>query len=361
MKFTTTQKALSDSMAFVASAIERKTTLPILANVLIEAANGKITLSGTNTELEKRTSIEADVKQEGTITVPAQKFFDFAKNADPDKNVTVTVKDGKAAINSGRRRWNLSTLPADQYPEFMVIEGAESLSVDISELAEGVKRCSPTMAVNDVRYYLNGMLFEAKEGKLNIVATDGHRLGKYSIDTDYDGERAVIVPRQAVTDILKMLGKSQDAYIEIGRDNIKVTAGDMVMYSKLVDGKFPDYNRVIPRDLPISANLNTDELSNAVKCTLPLTNPMNNGMRFTFADGQLTIESNNAEQETAVETMPVALDGADSVEIGFNGQYMATMLGTIEGENITLGMRDGMGAVRADEGSFTAVVMPIRM
>jgi DNA polymerase-3 subunit beta len=359
MKFTVTQHDLNNALAFVASAIERKTTLPVMANVMLTAADGRLSLSGSNGEVEKRITIIADVEDWGSITVPAAKFLDFAKNADNSKDITFTVKDNKAIVNSGRSRWSLQTLPSSEFPEFMSIEGAETLSLDISKLIDGISRCAPTMAQQDVRYYLNGMLFDVNGDTMTVVATDGHRMSSYRIDTNASFERQAIIPRKAILDILKMISKASDATIEIGKDNVKVAVGEMVMYTKLVDGKFPDYKRVIPNDFNSSVNLNTEELRNAVKRTLPLSNQYN-AMSFDFVDGSLTIESTNAEHENAVEVIPASIEGSD-INIGFNGAYVMDMLGSISGEDITFNLASSGSSAKIEEGDFVAVLMPLRL
>lgn len=359
MKFTVTQQDLNNALQFVASAIERKTTLPIMANVMLNAVDGKLTLSGSSLDVEKRVSIPATIEQEGDITIPAAKFLDFAKNADQEKDIKFTMKSGKASVSSGRSRWTLTTLPAKEFPSFMDVQDPKVLSVDVEKLIDGISRCAPTMAVNDVRYYLNGMLFDINSDNLNIVATDGHRLSAYNIGCNADFERQAIIPRKALLDVLKMITKAPDATIEIGRDNVKVSVGDMVMFTKLVDGKFPDYNRVIPASLSIEANMNTDELRNAVKRTLPLANNYN-AMAFDFVDGGLTVQSTNMDQEEAVEDIPISLQG-DNINIGFNGAYVMDMLSSIKDENITFKMGSANTSARIDEGDFISVLMPLRI
>jgi len=215
------------------------------------------------------------------------------------------------------------------------------------------------MAQKDVRYYLNGMLFDVKDGKLTVVATDGHRLSCYSMDTDAEFERQAIIPRSAVLDILKMITKAPDAKIIIGRDNVKVTVGNMVMYTKLIDGKFTDYKRVIPSDLTINADMNTEELRNSVKRTLPLSNQYF-ATEFVFNDGQLTINATNTNQEKAVEEIPVSKSG-DDISIGFNGMYVSDLLGSIDSENVVFQMKNSASSALVEDGDFIGVLMPLRI
>lgn len=357
MQFTTTQNDLNQALQFVASAIDGKSTLPVLNNVLIQAEAGRVVISGTNAEVEKRITIPAKVEQDGSITVPAKKFQDFAKNADPQKDIKLTVANNKATVQSGRSRWQLVTIPASEYPEFMQVKGSEPVSVDVNKLIDGIKRCGSAMGVNDVRYYLNGMLLDVKPGSVTLVATDGHRMSMYALDTDAQIDRQAIVPRQTVLDINKMISRAIDATIELGVDNIKVTVGNMEMYSKLIDGKFPNYKAVIPSDLPVSAEMNTEEFRSAVRRTLPLTNQYG-AMLFAFADGQLVMNATNQQHEEATEDIPAAF--TSPVEIGFNGNYTMDMLNSVTSETMTLQMKDGNSSARVDDGDYTAVLMPIR-
>jgi|5B_taG_2_1085324.scaffolds.fasta_scaffold45882_2 DNA polymerase-3 subunit beta len=359
MKFTVSQSELNRAMQFVASAIDGKSTLPVMSNVLITADADSITLSGTNGELEKLITISADVKEHGETTVPAKKMTDFAKNADPSKDVTLELKNAKASIKSGRAKWQLNTLPAKEYPEFMSIDESESIECDIALLVDAVKRCSPTMANNDTRYYLNGMLFDIDGTTMTVVATDGHRMNFYEMPISESQPRQIIIPRASVNDIVKMISKGSEASIVIGKDNIKVSVDGMVMYSKLVDGRYPDYKRVVPSDCPVTATINTEEFRSSVRRTIPITTKINNGILFGFAGDSLTISATNEVSEQGTESMPCHISGG-SMEIGFNGAYVMDALSSINEENTTINMSNSSSSVIINEGPFSAVLMPVR-
>jgi len=361
MKFTVSQSDLSSAMAFVTSAVESKSTMPILQNVLIVADEGKLTITGTNLEIEKSVTIESAVGESGSITVPARKLLDFAKNADSSKDISLELKGAEATIKSGRSRWKLSTLPAKDFPESNSMgDNPQSINVDIAELSRGISKVLPSMAQQDVRYYLNGMLFDVSESGLTIVATDGHRMSMYTVDADSHFEKQSIVPRTAVSDISKMISKGFDGTIEVTSNYLKVETSSMMLKTKLIDGKYPDYKRVIPSKCCVSAEMSTVDLVNAVKRAMPLANQTYKGIKLSFDTDSLRITASNQQQEEAFEEIPCNIDG-DNMDIGFNGIYVQDAISAIESDSTIIQLSDGSSSARIDEGKFTAVLMPMRL
>lgn len=360
MKLSVNQKELSQALHFVSGAVDGKSPLPILNSVLLKAENNKLTITATDLKIEKTIKIDADIELEGCTVVTQKKFFEVAKNIDSEKPVKLNLVDGKVKLSSGRSRFTLQTLSADDYPEFAKVGDVESIKLSASDLIDAMKRCVPMMAKADHRACLNGMLLDIDSSSVTIVTTDGHRMGRYVMPCSCSFEKKVIIPYGAVSDIMKMIAKSDDAFIDIGENSILVTVGDMKMQSKLIDGNYPDYSRVIPEQLPNKIEMSKDEFYTAVTRALTLANEKFNCVILSFEDGELTASANNPQNENAEEVIKASYFDKP-FRTWVNGKYLLDAIKNIGEETIIFKCKDEMSTMRIDDDKFTAVVVPMKV
>ncbi|MFT0624756.1 DNA polymerase III subunit beta [Ectopseudomonas guguanensis] len=367
MHFTIQREALLKPLQLVAGVVERRQTLPVLSNVLLVVEGQQLSLTGTDLEVELvgRVALE-DTAEPGEITVPARKLMDICKSLPSDALIDIRVDDQKLLVKAGRSRFTLSTLPANDFPT--VEEGPGSLTFNLpqAKLRRLIERTSFAMAQQDVRYYLNGMLLEVQSGMLRAVATDGHRLAMCSMEAaiQQDGKHQVIVPRKGILELARLLTE-QDAEVAIvlGQHHIRANTGEFTFTSKLVDGKFPDYERVLPRGGDKLVLADRQGLREAFSRTAILSNEKYRGIRLTLAAGLLKIQANNPEQEEAEEEIVVDYNGG-GLEIGFNVSYLLDVLGVMGTEQVRLILSDSNSSAllqEADNDDSAYVVMPMRL
>lgn len=249
MKFTISREVLLQPLSQVVGVVERRQTLPVLANFMLVAKGDGLTVTGTDMEVELISSVSAHVSQEGEITVPARKCLDIVKALPDGANISFSVSDDKATLSAGRSRFTLSTLPASEFPATDQVEALENIEVSESALKKMMDKTSFAMANQDVRYYLNGLLFDFSSQLLRAIATDGHRLAICDLESPVNitSDRQLIVPRKGVMELSRMLSDSSDEVtLAIGRNHVRLVKGDTTFTSKLIDGRFPDYKAVVP-------------------------------------------------------------------------------------------------------------------
>nr|WP_288355019.1 DNA polymerase III subunit beta [uncultured Pseudomonas sp.] len=367
MHFTIQREALLKPLQLVAGVVERRQTLPVLSNVLLVVEGQQLSLTGTDLEVELvgRVALE-DAAEPGEITVPARKLMDICKSLPADALIDIRVDEQKLLVKAGRSRFTLSTLPANDFPT--VEEGPGSLTFNLvqSKLRRLIERTSFAMAQQDVRYYLNGMLLEVQTGILRAVATDGHRLAMCSMEAtiQQDGKHQVIVPRKGILELARLLTEQDgEVSIVLGQHHIRATTGEFTFTSKLVDGKFPDYERVLPRGGDKLVVADRQGLREAFSRTAILSNEKYRGIRLQLAAGLLKIQANNPEQEEAEEEIAVDYNGG-SLEIGFNVSYLLDVLGVMTTEQVRLILSDSNSSAlvqEADNDDSAYVVMPMRL
>ncbi|MFT6957265.1 MAG: DNA polymerase-3 subunit beta [Halieaceae bacterium] len=367
MKFEITREALLKPLNLVAGVVERRQTLPILANVLLVLEEGRLSLTGTDLEVELVGRVELPAAGEsGEVTVPARKFVDICKSLPEGSNIKFSADEGKVTVRSGRSRFTLSTLPAREFPSVEDSIGTHHFTLRQGELRRLIDRTGFAMAQQDVRYYLNGMLWELKGGQLRVVATDGHRLAMCTLPSrvESDSDAQVILPRKGVLELSRLLlVDDEEIAIVIGSNHIRATTDDFTFTSKLVDGKFPDYERVLPRAADKTVLGSRLELRQAFTRTAILSNEKYRGVRLKLSADTLEILANNPEQEEAEELVAVDYSG-DSLEIGFNVSYLLDVLGVLSGERIKLSLADSNSSAlleESEDGDSLYVVMPMRL
>src|SRR6056297_793884 len=365
MKFSVSRDTLLKSLNLVAGVVERRQTLPVLANVLMVLDGDRLSLTGTDLEVELVGRVQLPEPGEpGEVTVPARKLTDICKSLPEGSDIQFAVADGKATVKSGRSRFTLSTLPAREFPNVEDSIGTHQLNLRQGQLKRLIDRTSFAMAQQDVRYYLNGMLWELQDQQLRVVATDGHRLAMCTsqdqLEVKGDGDTQVILPRKGVLELARLLmEEEEDIAIVIGSNHIRAMTTDFTFTSKLVDGKFPDYQRVIPRNPDKILYGSRLDLRQAFARTAILSNEKYRGVRLKLSANSLDILANNPEQEEAEETVSVEFSG-DSLEIGFNVSYLLDVLGVLSGDKVKLSLADPNSSAlleESEEGDSVYVVM----
>ncbi|MCQ4272397.1 MULTISPECIES: DNA polymerase III subunit beta [Pseudomonas] len=367
MHFTIQREALLKPLQLVAGVVERRQTLPVLSNVLLVVEGQNLSLTGTDLEVELvgRVALE-DIAEPGEITVPARKLMDICKSLPSDALIDVRLDEQKLVVKAGRSRFTLSTLPANDFPTVEEGPGSLNFTLPQAKLRRLIERTSFAMAQQDVRYYLNGMLLEVSANVLRAVATDGHRLAMCSMTAGIEqaDRHQVIVPRKGILELARLLTEQDgEVAIVLGQHHIRATTGDFTFTSKLVDGKFPDYERVLPKGGDKLVVGDRQVLREAFSRTAILSNEKYRGIRLLLASGTLKIQANNPEQEEAEEEVAVDYTGA-GLEIGFNVSYLLDVLGVMTTDQVRLILSDSNSSAlvqEAENDESAYVVMPMRL
>ena len=365
MKFSISREALIKPLNLVAGVVERRQTLPILSNVLLNLEGTQLSLTGTDLEVELIGRVEVEAGGvDGDITVPARKLVDICKSLPDSSQIEFSVDSGKAMVKAGRGRFTLSTLPATEFPSVDESAGDQTLEVAQSVVKRLIDRTAFAMAQQDVRYYLNGMLLELKAGRLRMVATDGHRLALCTANEAVStGDAAIIIPRKGVLELSRLLDTDESIRLVIGSNHIRAANQQFTFTSKLVDGKFPEYERVLPKSADKTVIGQRLELRQAFTRTAILSNEKYRGVRLKLSADTLDITANNPEQEQAEEVVAVEYQG-EELEVGFNVSYLLDVLSVLDGDQIRLSLSDSASSdllEEADEGDSLYVVMPMRL
>ncbi len=367
MHFEISREALIKPLQLVTGVVERRQTLPVLSNVLLVLEKGQLSLTGTDLEVELvgRVNVGAGAR-DGEVTVPARKLMDICKALPDDATLKVDVDEGKAVIRHGRSRFSLSTLPASDFPSVEEAAGTLEFSISQSALKAMLDSTSFAMAQQDVRYYLNGLLVEVSADYLRVVATDGHRLAMHTERMKIAGatKTQVIVPRKGILELSRLLSDGDEGVsLVIGSNHIRARTRDFTFTSKLVDGKFPDYDRVLPKGGDKVLTAVRGDLRQALNRTAILSNEKFRGIRLMLANDELKIVANNPEQEEAEEIISVEYKGPN-LEIGFNVSYLVDVLGVLSTDSVQMILADSNSSVliQATENSPSLyVVMPMRL
>lgn len=366
MKFSVNRESLLKPLQQVAGVVERRQTLPVLSNLLLKVSENALSMTGTDLEVELIGRVEVTGAEDGEITVPARKMVDICRELPDKADIEVSLVENRLEIRSGRFRSTLSTLPAVDFPS--VDQGSPELSaeIDSKSLKKLLDKTAFAMAQQDVRYFLNGMLMEIGNGHVRCVATDGHRLALSDLSqAGVDGAvRQVIVPRKGIIEIQRLLQElDDDVSISFGSSHLCASSAVFTLTTKLVDGKFPDYERVIPRDGDKVLTADKQELRQALSRTAILSNEKFRGIRVSLSDGQLQLSANNPEQEEAEETVSVDYQG-DSMEVGFNVSYLQDVLNVIDDDKVKITLHDANSSALLEDPQLedaVYVVMPMKL
>jgi DNA polymerase-3 subunit beta len=362
-----TRDAILRPLQTVAGIVERRHTLPILANVLVRKQGEQVSFLATDIEIQITTAASLGAGREDTaITVNARKLIDILKSL-PDVEVGISLASRKLSIQAGKSRFALQTLGPEEFPTLAPAPAAgASITLPQKQLKHLFAMVHFAMAQQDIRYYLNGLLLVVDAANVRVVATDGHRLAYCAapLGTEHDGRSDVIVPRKTVTELQRLLADSDEPVtIDIAQNQIRFRFGEVDLLSKLVEGKFPDYQRVIPQGYRKSIVLERPLFADALKRASILTSDKFKGVRFTLSPDALKVQTTNAEQEEAVEELDVDY-GGDALDIGFNVTYLLDVLDNLKTEQVKVEFGDANSSalisVPGDDG-FKYVVMPMRI
>jgi DNA polymerase-3 subunit beta len=366
MKLEAKREKLLKPLQQVIGVVERRQTLPVLANVLLVARDGMLAVTGTDMEVELVSSVPANIDQDGEITVPARKLLDIVKALPDGASINFAVSEEKATLLAGKSRYTLSTLPAAEFPATDQVDTLDQVAIPERSLKTLIDKTSFAMANQDVRYYLNGMLFDIRDGRLRVVATDGHRLAvcDYEGEVDTDGDRQMIVPRKGVLELARMMGESEDEVVlALGRSHVRLEKAGTRFTSKLIDGRFPDYEAVIPVGADKQVLLDRELFTDALQRAAILSNEKYKGVRLEANGALLKIIAHNPQHEEAVEEIEVQLN-FDALAVGFNVTYLLDALMALETEQVSLELKDPNSSclVSAPDSDLNRhVVMPLKL
>lgn len=365
MKFSAAREAILKSLQTVVGVVERRQTMPILSNVLLSVQGDK--LSVTATDLEVEMVAEAEVKGDGNgdITVPGRKLHDIFRALPEGTNVEISQSGDRVSVKGGRSRFTLSSLRAADFPTVEEIGAKQTLRLNRADLRRLVEKTHFSMAQQDVRYYLNGLLLETERKLLRAVATDGHRLALSEAELIGAATRdeQLIVPRKGVLELSRLLDGDGEVQLALGANHIRVHLDGIRLTSKLIDGRFPEYGRVVPAQPRNVLKADRNLFRQALQRTAILSNEKYRGVRLELSPNSVVLQANNPEQEEAVETLEVEYSG-ETMEIGFNVNYLLDALAAVDGEQVEFGVTDANSSclIRQPGGDNTKfVVMPMRL
>jgi DNA polymerase III subunit beta len=366
MNIITNREDLLKPLLMVGGVVEKRQTLPILANILINADKNKIKITATDLEVELKTEAVVSKGEEIDFTLPARKLIDICRALPEGAEISIDIKDDKAVIMAGRSRFTLGVLPAKDYPAIETDGSVKSIKVQEKGIKRLIDKTQFAMAQQDVRYYLNGLLLEMADGVLRTVATDGHRLAMCEQSEGVDGKDdfQIIIPRKAVLELGRMLEDTdREISIEVGSNNVRIVMGETIFTSKLIDGKFPDYQKVVPDGSDKMVTVDRDIMKQALHRTSILSNEKYRGIRFSFSSNNLELLAHNPEQEEAKEELEIKYTG-DNLVIGFNVGYLIEVLSVIDDDNVILELKDENSSclIKAHNSEQCRyVVMPMRI
>ena len=366
MRFSLQREALLKPLAQVVNVIERRQTLPVLANFLVHVENGQLSLSGTDLEVEMVSRATVEDAEDGETTIPARKLFEIVRALPDGSRVTLSQSGDKVTVQAGRSRFTLATLPSNDFPSVDEVEATERVVVPEAGLKELIERTSFAMAQQDVRYYLNGLLFDLRDKTLRCVATDGHRLAlcEAELETPIGSKRQIILPRKGVSELQRLLeGGDRELELEVGRSHLRVKRDDVTFTSKLIDGRFPDYEAVIPIGADKEVQIDREALRASLQRAAILSNEKYRGVRVEVSPGQLKINAHNPEQEEAQEEVEAETQVSD-LAIGFNVNYLLDALNALRDEHVVIQLRDANSSALVREAGHSRsrhVVMPLRL
>jgi DNA polymerase III subunit beta len=366
MRFSLQREVLLKPLQQVVNVVERRQTLPVLSNLLVSVADGRVSMTGTDLEVEMIARASVEDATDGETTIPARKLFEIVRALPDGSRVSVAQEGEKVTVKAGRSRFTLATLSANEFPSIEDLDLVERIRVPEAGMKELIERTAFAMAQQDVRYYLNGLLLDLREDALRCVATDGHRLALCELDLEAGAQtrKQIILPRKGVMELQRLL-ESGDRILEleVGRNHLRVRHEDVTFTSKLIDGRFPDYDAVIPIGADKELTIDREVLRAALQRAAILSNEKYRGVKLELSPGQLRIVAHNPEQEEAQEEVE-AETSVDGLSIGFNVTYMLEALSALREEKVVINLRDSNSSALIREQSNERsrhVVMPLRL
>jgi len=371
MKLTIERAALLKSLGHVQSVVERRNTIPILSNLKLDAQDGKVAMNATDMDLDIIESVACDISQPGATTAPAHTLYDIVRKLPDGAQVALDADgEGQMVLSSGRSRFTLTCLPTDDFPVLSGGNLEHEFTLTVADLKALIDKTRFAISTEETRYYLNGIYLHAAErdgaSVLRCVATDGHRLASMEVamPKGAEGLPGVIVPRKAVGEMRKLVDEtSGEVSIGLSEAKIRFSFGETVLTSKLIDGTFPDYQRVIPEGNDKQLDIDTKGFADAVDRVSAISSEKSRAVKLNLASGSLILSASSPEEGSATEELEVAYQG-DSMEIGFNAGYLLDIIRHIEGDNVRLMLADAASPTilsEMDEPGALYVLMPMRV
>ncbi len=367
MKFILNRELLLIPLQQIVSVIEKRQTMPILANILFQLENNQLTLTGTDLEIQIVVKIPLQSDIAGSITIPARKLLDICRLLPTEADIKFELKDDKLKIQSGRSRFSVSTLKAEEYPKFEMSEMDCQFTIKAGQLKKAFDKTAFCMANQDIRYYLNGLMLSIFNDKLKLVGSDGHRLAIYEgqIEEKTEIESRIIIPRKGVVELSRLLDIDEDLDIkvEFSRNNIRIVIGSLTFSAKLVDSKYPDFSKVFDQAFKSPIQVQKQYLKDALTRVSILSNEKFKGVEFTVKGDNLKISTNNPEHEEADEEVLIEYLG-DPLSIAFNSQYILDAVSNLDSELAVLTIAENASSCFIEESSeqnYKFIVMPMRL
>lgn len=374
MRIIIERSNLLKSLAHVHRVVERRNTIPILSNVLLKTEDGALRLKATDLDLEITESVAATGEQEGATTVPAHLLYDIVRKLPDGAEVKLSTNpDGnQMTVSSGRSNFRLQCLPESDFPDITAGTLSHAFTIKAAELSRLIDRTHFAISTEETRYYLNGIFLHTIEAdgdlKLRAVATDGHRLARAEMaaPAGSEGMPGIIIPRKTVGELQKLLGDGEDdaaIEVELSDAKIRVTIGPVVLTSKLIDGTFPDYQRVIPQNNDKALTIDRQSFSAAVDRVSTISSERGRAVKLAVSDSQLTLTVNSPDSGTATEELAVGYD-SDDIEIGFNARYLLDITAQLSGDEAVFMLADAGSPTLIKDGGDDAtlyVLMPMRV
>lgn len=367
MKLIISKTDILTPLQVISGVVERKQTMPVLSNLLFEVEQGGVFVTGTNMEVELVCELEGvQVLSEGRVTIPARKLSDICRSLPDSAEIELSLEGDKVHLRSGKSQFSLSTLPADQFPNIEEDDHDISIAFKQNEFKSMIEATAFAMAQQDVRYYLNGMLLEIGSQYVRTVATDGHRLAMASMSTDMELPelKQVIVPRKGIIELARLLSdEDEEVEISIGQSHVFSKIGNYRFTSKLIDGKFPDYNRVIPQGGDKIVIADRHALKAVFSRASILSHENIRGIQLHLSNNQIQVFANNPEHEQAEDYLDVIYDGGD-LQIGFNVSYLIDVMNAISDDSVKLTLSNSNSSAlieSTDSSDRLYVVMPMRL
>lgn len=366
MQLSITRDELLTPLQQVIGAVERQQTIPALSHMLLQENKDTLTFTATDLEIELVASLDKQLSGIESVTIPARKLLDICQSLPKDAEIEIRSSNGRVEVLSGRSRFTLGTVPVEDFPYLHDIELDSSVVLQQGELKTLIDRTAFAMAQQDVRYYLNGLLLEVSADQIRAVATDGHRLALTHLEheTDFEGTRQVIIPRKGIQELQRLLTSSDDPVtLSLGKSHVRVELAGLQFTSKLVDGRFPEYQRVLPAQEGNCVRVDKPSLRQALMRVAILCNEKYRGVRLVLDSDTLGIQTHNPNQEEAEDEVQAEYSG-EKLEVGFNVQYLLDVLGALDSETVELYVQDGSSSVLILSPEVTAsryVIMPMRL
>lgn len=365
MQFEIEGKSFLNAASAVNKTVEAKNSIPILANFHIQATHNKLMVRGTNLDIETAFEVAANVKDKGSTTVPAHLLFGILRKLPEGATVRVTLKDATLSVQTGRSRFTLQTLPDTDFPDLQAGDLPDKFSMTGEAVRNMLKKVSFAISTEETRYYLNGIHLHVTEDALVAVTTDGHRLAKHDMPIPDGAEELspIIIPRKTCQLLQGFTEKAENVAFECSNTKIKVTVGDVTMISKLIDGTFPDYLRVIPTGNEKLAKVSRAELHSAIDRVATISSERGRATKFSFKDGKIALEVINPDCGSATEEIEAEYS-SEPMDIGFNARYLMDICANIGGDDVNIKLGDPGSPtlfLPAGDPSSLYVLMPMRV